>query len=44
MLSQGYNATDRQLGWLLQRMDRAGKGEIDPKDIKVGLKPVKILP
>ncbi len=29
LLSQGYNATDRQLGWLIERMDRFGNGTID---------------
>jgi hypothetical protein len=31
------------LKWLLDRFDRFGNGEIDAKDVRVGLEPVKIM-
>lgn len=42
LLSHGYNGTDRQLCWLIDRLDRFGVKEVDAADTKVGLTPAKI--
>ena len=42
LISHNFVASDRQVGWLFERMDRYTNGEIDNADFKHGLSPFKL--
>jgi len=39
LVSQGFFVSDRQLKWLLERLDRFGNADVDLQDFELGLTP-----